>query len=341
MVEVLFALARDCFQPMKVMTPVHEEGVHHLPNPLEVTLRLTAPTPEVVYSALSSANGKVTARMHSKKDRIRIKLRKPTQHFGTKQDSSVYSKAKMPRCQDGQEAAKAAISQYARAVGFQEEADELGHALETWSDTAAQYWTSVGRKSQIPLSGKFATFRAKPVLGGTFMPLGCVSLEGGGNAVLRSWKAFGHWTNTIRRASPRSIPPEHALYSARKIVTLIQDGDTLSKKVMEDLSSEELRSVVKESSSMVLSLLMREGVGAHCQALSERARRLSERALQKGHQFSRRATHKWLSQALKGGAGLSHRWCGKEDALPELPLVIRDSQGNFTADAVCGRILRP
>ena len=141
----MFALARDCFQPMKVMTPVHEEGVHHLPNPLEVTLRLTAPTPEVVYSALSSANGKVTARMHSKKDRIRIKLRKPTQHFGTKQDSSVYSKAKMPRCQDGQEAAKAAISQYARAVGFQEEADELGHALETWSDTAAQYWTSVGR----------------------------------------------------------------------------------------------------------------------------------------------------------------------------------------------------
>ena len=54
MVEVLFALARDCFQPMKVMTPVHEEGVHHLPNPLEVTLRLTAPTPEVVYSALSA-----------------------------------------------------------------------------------------------------------------------------------------------------------------------------------------------------------------------------------------------------------------------------------------------
>ena len=133
------------------------------------------------------------------------------------------------------------------------------------------------------------------------------SLEGGGNAVLRSWKAFGHWTNTIRRASPRSIPPEHALYSARKFVTLIQDGDTLSKKVMEDLSSEELRSVVKESSSMVLSLLMREGVGAHCQALSERARRLSERALQKGHQFSRRATHKWLSQAVVRERGCTPR----------------------------------
>ena len=118
------------------------------------------------------------------------------------------------------------------------------------------------------------------------MPLGCVSLEGGGNAELRSWKAFGQWINTTRRASPRSMPPEHALYSERQIVTLIQDGDTLSKKVMEDLSSEELRSVVEESSSMVLSLLMREGVGAHCQALSERARRLSERALQKLLEFS-------------------------------------------------------
>ena len=27
--------------------------------------------------------------------------------------------------------------------------------------------------------------------------------------------------------------------------------------------------------------------------------------------------------------------CGKEDALPELPLVIRDRQGNFTADPQC------
>ena len=30
-------------------------------------------------------------------------------------------------------------------------------------------------------------------------------------------------------------------------------------------------------------------------------------------------THKWLSQALKGGA-------------PDLPLIIRDNQGHFTAD---------
>ena len=69
--------------------------------------------------------------------------------------------------------------------------------------------------------------------------------------------------------------------------------------------------------------------------LSERVRRLSERALSKGLECSRRATHKWLSQALKGGAGPAHKWCGKEDALPELPLVIRDSQGNFTADPQC------
>ena len=38
------------------------------------------------------------------------------------------------------------------------------------------------------------------------------------------------------------------------------------------------------------------------------------------------------ASALKGGAGPAHRLCGKEDALPELPLVIRCSQGNFTAD---------
>ena len=38
---------------------------------------------------------------------------------------------KQPRCQDGQEAAKMACSQYASPVGFLEEADELDHALET------------------------------------------------------------------------------------------------------------------------------------------------------------------------------------------------------------------
>ena len=96
------------------------------------------------------------------------------------------------------------------------------------------------------------------------MPLGCVILEGGGNAELRAWKAFGQWVNTIRRASPKSVTPEHALYAARKIVISIQGGDTLSKKEMEDLSSEGRRSVVDETSSMVLSLLKRESVDAHC-----------------------------------------------------------------------------
>ena len=101
------------------------------------------------------------------------------------------------------------------------------------------------------------------------------------------------------------------------------------------LSSEERRPVVDESSSIVLSHFKRECVSAQCQKQSERVRRLAECALQKGLECSRRATHKWLCQALKGGAGPAHRWCGKEDALPELPRVIRDRQGNFTADPQC------
>ena len=104
---------------------------------------------------------------------------------------------------------------------------------------------------------------------------------------------------------------------------------------MEDLCSAGHKSVVDESSSTVLSLLKRECVGAHCQMRSERVRRLSERAPQKkGLECSRRATHKWLSQNKKGGAGPAHRWCGEEDA-PGLPLVVRESQGNFTADPQC------
>ena len=62
---------------------------------------------------------------------------------------------------------------------------------------------------------------------------------------------------------------------------------------------------------------------------------MSERALQKVLESSRTALHKWLSHALKGGAGAAHRWCAKEDALPDLPLVIRDRQGAFTADPQC------
>ena len=39
--------------------------------------------------------------------------------------------------------------------------------------------------------------------------------------------------------------------------------------------------------------------------------------------------------SIEGRAGPAHRWCGKEDAFPELPLDIRDSQGNCTADPQC------
>ena len=162
--------------------------------------------------------------------------------------------------------------------------------------------------------------------------LGCRAAKGRGSEEREGGVGDG---GAACRASPNSVLPKHALHAATKIVTFSQGGHTLSKKVMEDLRSEERRSVVEESSSMVLSLQKREGVGAHRKALSERVRRLSDCALQIGLECSRRATHKWLSQALKGGAGPAHRWCGKEDALAELPLVIRNSQGNFTADPQC------
>ena len=109
-----------------------------------------------------------------------------------------------PRCQDGQEDTQTACSQYAHAYGFLEEADELGHALETWSDATNQHWVKVGRMCKTPWSGKCATFRMKLVLGETFMPLGCVILEGGGNVELRAWKAFNQWVNTIRKATPKT-----------------------------------------------------------------------------------------------------------------------------------------
>ena len=124
---------------------------------------------------------------------------------------------------------------------------------------------------------------------------------------MRSWKAFCQWVAIIRRASL-----EHALYAARKVVAITQG---------------------EESLALFLSLSKREG--ANGQSLSEGVRRLSERALQKGLECRRQALHKWLSHALKGEAGPAHRWCAKEDALTDLPLVIRDSQGVFTADHQC------
>ena len=57
---------------------------------------------------------------------------------------------KKPRFQDGQEDTQAACSQYAHACGFLEEAHELGHALETWSDATNQYWVKAGRMCQTP-----------------------------------------------------------------------------------------------------------------------------------------------------------------------------------------------
>ena len=281
--------------------------------------------------------GKISRRSHHK---VGATLEGSDADLLEEADPSLWDAARLkctfdgrkPRCSFGQETAEAVCSQYANAVGTLEESDELGHALETWSDATAQYWASSGRVGQLTLSGKFAKFRMKPVLGETFMPLGCVILEGGGNAELRAWKAFGQWINTIRKAFPVTDPPEHARYAARKIVNFIQGSDTLSMKVMDDLSATERWSLVEESTLLVLSFLKREGSGAQCYMLTERVRRLAERALQKGLEYSRRATHKWLSQALKGGAGLAHRWCGKEDALPDLPLIIRDNQGHFTAD---------
>ena len=67
-----------------------------------------------------------------------------TQH--THSDPAIWTEArrncvfegKKPRCQDGQEDTQAACSQYAHACGFLEEADELGHALEAWSDATNQ-----------------------------------------------------------------------------------------------------------------------------------------------------------------------------------------------------------
>ena len=57
------------------------------------------------------------------------------------------------------------------------------------------------------------------VLGETLMPLGCVILEGGVNTELRAWKTFGQWVNTIRKAIPKPVTPEHALYATRKMLS--------------------------------------------------------------------------------------------------------------------------
>ena len=146
---------------------------------------------------------------------------------------------RQPRCRDGQEAVKMACSHYADAVGFLDEADEGGHALETWSDAAAQYWANVERQGRSHLTGCFATFHLRAVLGETRMPMDCVILAGGGNAELRSWKAFGQWVKLYAKRLP-----EHPLRSTRKIVAFIQGTATPSKKVMGDLCTEKRTTVV-------------------------------------------------------------------------------------------------
>ena len=97
----------------------------------------------------------------------------------------------------------------------------------------------------------------KPVFGDTFMPLGCVALQGGGNAESRAWKAFGQWVNTIRKVPKKNSHSRTRVVCCQKIVIFIQGGDTLSKKLMEDLSLAEPKSVVDESSSIAFSLVKR------------------------------------------------------------------------------------
>ena len=105
-------------------------------------------------------------------------------------------------------------------------------------------------------------------------------------------KQFCQWVNIIRKAYPKTPSLEHALYAARKIVAFIQGTSTLSKNVMGELSSEKRSSVVEESAALVLSLLKCDGDCGIGQSLSERVRRLSERAPQKGLECSRQALHK-------------------------------------------------
>ena len=94
-----------------------------------------------------SANEETTARMHSKEGRRRTKWRRPTEHFGTKQDASASSKAESLVVKTGRKSPRRRAPNTQSAFGFQEEAHELVHALESWSDTITQYWVSVGRKS--------------------------------------------------------------------------------------------------------------------------------------------------------------------------------------------------
>ena len=80
--------------------------------------------------------------------------------------------------------------------------------------------------------------------------------------------------------------------------------------------------------ALVSSLLKRDcdWIG---QSLSERVRRLSERVLPQKKKA-------WDAAGKRNTTCMSNdRWCAKEDALPDFPLVIRDSQCVFTAAPQC------
>ena len=149
-----------------------------------------------------------------------------------------------------------------------------------------------------------------------------------------SWKAFGQWVNIIRKASPKTPSPEHALYAARNIVAFIQGTATPSKKVMGELSSEERISVVEKSSALVLSLLKCDGDCGIGQSLSERVRRLSERAPQQGLECSRQALHKWQAMHRKEVLISSPMVCERRCPL-RFAVGHQGQSRRFTADPQC------
>ena len=76
-------------------------------------------------------------------------------------------------------------------------------------------------KDDHPLDWWSCDFSFEACFGRNPHAYGVRHLAGGINAELRSLKAFGQWVNIIRKASPKTPSPEHALYAARKIVAFI------------------------------------------------------------------------------------------------------------------------
>ena len=93
--------------------------------------------------------GETTTRKYATTVYCRTVLEQTIQHVGMKQGADVPFSGREPRCRDGQETGEMACSRYADAVGFLDEADEIGHALETLRDTAAQYWQSWNAKDDL------------------------------------------------------------------------------------------------------------------------------------------------------------------------------------------------